>query len=251
MEQNEHWIFLRGLVREKGHWHDFVQTFQRARPRASVELIDTHGNGESFQETSPLTIREQMEFVRGKSRAVAQQKKIRLLAISMGAMIATEWMLRHPQDVEAAVLISNSLAATSSFYQRLRPGALGKLVRSALIRDIENRERLILRMELNLCHDLNELVAENVRLTKARPVRPANAVRQLLACLRYHGFTIRPQVPVLLLSGLGDQIMNPKCVSDLARQWKVPHYHHPLAGHDVAVDDGKWVLDHIEKFFSA
>ena len=248
MDQREHWIFLRGLVREKGHWHDFVQRFQQARPLASLELIDTQGNGEFYQQTSPLAIRAQMEFVRGQSQAAARRQKVHLLAVSMGAMIATEWMLRYPQEIARAVLISNSLAATSRFYHRLRPSALGKLVQGALLGKLAARERFIVKLEFTLRRDLNDLVSENVRLAKAHPVRPANAVRQLLACLRYGGSAMRPQAPVLLLSGRGDQIMNPVCARDLAERWQVPHFEHPLAGHDVAVDDAGWVLNQIENF---
>jgi pimeloyl-ACP methyl ester carboxylesterase len=63
----------------------------------------------------------------------------------MGGMVALEWALHHPLEVNGLVLINSSLGGISPFWRRLRPGALGPLAR-ALIAGSAEREALIHRL---------------------------------------------------------------------------------------------------------
>ena len=48
-------------------------------------------------------------------------------------------------------------------------------------------------------------------------------------------------MPVLVLAGAGDALVDPECSRTLARRWQADYAEHSAAGHDLALDDGPWV----------
>jgi pimeloyl-ACP methyl ester carboxylesterase len=68
---------------------------------------------------------------------------------------------------------------------------------------------------------------------RAHPVSRANALRQLLAAMRYRAPRRVPPVPLLLLSGAADGLVHPACSAAVARAWRLPMAVHPDAGHDL------------------
>ena len=52
-------------------------------------------------------------------------------------------------------------------------------------------------------------------------------------------------VPVLVLNGGGDRMVDPRCSQALAEGWSVPLRVNPDAGHDLTLDQGEWVLEQI------
>src|SRR4051812_8242565 len=115
----KNWVFIRGLAREKGHWGDFPEFFSRQFPNSHIEAIDLPGIGDNADISSPTSIARIMELVRDEALEKFNDEKFAVLAVSLGAMIAMEWMKQHPNDLEAAVLI-NSSAKGSALYKRLR-----------------------------------------------------------------------------------------------------------------------------------
>jgi pimeloyl-ACP methyl ester carboxylesterase len=73
-----------------------------------------------------------------------------------------------------------------------------------------------------------------------------NALRQLAAAARYRAPSHVPSVPVLLLAGARDRLVDPRCSEALARHWNAPIAVHPAAGHDLALDDGAWVAAQVK-----
>jgi len=47
--QKKKWFFLRGLVREAGHWSGFLEKFAEAFPDCEPIPLDIPGNGRHFQ----------------------------------------------------------------------------------------------------------------------------------------------------------------------------------------------------------
>src|SRR4051812_33518924 len=93
------WILLRGLAREKEHWGPFVEQIQAAFPGDEVLAIDLPGVGEFATESSPQTISEIFAFVRAQCVARAKsQAQFKLLAMSLGGMVAMEWLEQRPED---------------------------------------------------------------------------------------------------------------------------------------------------------
>jgi pimeloyl-ACP methyl ester carboxylesterase len=78
-------------------------------------------------------------------------------------------------------------------------------------------------------------------LWRQHPVSRMNAVRQLWAASRYRLPVNKPAVPLLVLVGAGDALVDPSCSQRLAQHWQTAFAEHPSAGHDIALDDGAWV----------
>ena len=128
-EAGKNWILLRGLSRESAHWGAFVPLLQASFPDAKVTLLDLPGTGRFYQEDSPNTINGITEQVRSLAQSEGLlEQPVTILALSLGAMVAWEWMLSHPKDISGAALINTSFAGLSPFYQRLRWQSYGKFL---------------------------------------------------------------------------------------------------------------------------
>src|SRR5690606_27264001 len=80
-------------------------------------------------------------------------------------------------------------------------------------------------------------------------VTRANALRQLYAAARFKAPAALPaSVPVLVLNGGGDRMVDPRCSQALAAGWSIPLRVHAHAGHDLTLDDGEWVLGQIRNW---
>jgi len=88
-------------------------------------------------------------------------------------------------------------------------------------------------------------------LRDAYPVSRKNALRQLLAATRYRPPLTEPKVPLLVLSSLGDGLVDPRCSGMLTALWHCAGATHPWAGHDLTLDDGPWVAARIREWLAA
>lgn len=238
-----HYILLRGLTRESAHWGDFVPQLKTAFPNAKPTLLDLPGAGSYFRAASPFTIRGILEMVRAQA---AEQGALRepatLIAVSLGGMVAWEWMLSHPEEIAGAVLINTSLGGLSPFYRRLRWQCYGKLFAAAGNRNVEAREPALLELLSNRKDTFPQTAATWIEIQKARPVSAKNAARQLLAAALYRPEDIKPGPPILLLNSLGDKLVSPDCSEAIAQKWRLELHTHPWGGHDLTVDDSEWVV---------
>jgi len=236
------WIFLRGLTRESRHWGDFPAVFRREMPDTEVFVPDLPGNGRLNALRSPAGI----GAMAGHCRATLQAQGVRppycLLAMSLGAMVAAEWATRHPEDLSGAVLISTSFGGISPFHRRLRPRNYATLLGLALpgMNDAA-REAAVLRLTSRLAEDRDRIVRDWSAWRREHPVARANALRQLWAAACYRPPAQRPAVPLLVLAGARDGLVDPACSRELARLWQTGYAEHPAAGHDLPLDDGAWV----------
>lgn len=245
------WVFLRGLIRQHRHWEDFPDRFQAAFPGTVVLALDLPGNGDLCDRVSPASVAGMVESVRKQLAARHVRGPVNVLALSLGAMVAIEWMERHPEDIERAVLMNTSLRGMSGLTDRLRPeNYVAVLKHLLLVRDPVLRESLVLDLSTNLFRDKALLARKWADYATAHPTSRANAVRQLLAAARYSAPPARPHEHVLLLQGLGDHIVNPVCTTRIAERWRWPLLSHPSAGHDLTLDAGDWVIDCIRGWLS-
>lgn len=236
------WIFLRGLTRERRHWGDFPAVFRRELPDAEVLVPDQPGNGTLNALRSPAGIGAMAEHCRATLQAQGVRPPYCLLAMSLGAMVAAEWATRHPEDLSGAVLISTSFGGISPFHRRLRPRNYATLLGLALpgMNDA-TREAAVLRLTSRLAEDRDRIVRDWSAWRREHPVSRANALRQLWAAARYRPPAQRPAVPLLVLAGARDGLVDPACSRELARLWQTGYAEHPAAGHDLPLDDGAWV----------
>lgn len=234
------WVLLRGLSRESRHWGDFPEQLRQACGDAAVVALDLPGNGRRHGERSPATVGALVADLRRQLQQRGLAPPYRLLALSLGAMVAVEWAVRQPQEVAGAVLINTSLRPFSPFYQRLKPGHYPALFGLLHERDAGRRERIILGLTSNRPPDAATLAAWTAWAGQ-HPVAPGNALRQLLAAARFVAPAVPPALPLLVLASAGDRLVDVRCSRRLAWAWQTAYAEHPTAGHDLPLDDGAWV----------
>ncbi len=246
---NQVWVLLRGLIREQRHWESFPALLAGHMPGARIVVVDLPGNGVHCREPSPYRMRGMVEAVRLDLRQQGVIGPVSVLALSLGAMTALEWMSAYPQDVERAVLINTSLRAFSPLWHRLRPQNYGPIARELLFgSNALQRERLILGITTNLLPD-RELYAQRwAAYTAERPISRRNALVQLFAAARYRQPAHPPRCPVLLLNGQGDRLVDPRCSERLAIAYGIPLEKHATAGHDLALDAPIWLAERVAEF---
>ena len=242
------WVLLRGLVRESRHWGNFPELLARELPEAQVLPLDLPGNGSLNKALSPLTIPAMAEYCRTELARQGVPPPYHLLAMSMGGMVAAAWATAHPQEVNSCVLINTSFGSFSPLHQRLRPGALLRLIKGLLTLSDHSREGVIFSLTSNLPREHAPQVVEAwCAIRSASPVSPGNTARQLLASARYKA-PLKAPVPTLLLLGAGDRLVDPQCSREIAARWDCALAVHPWAGHDLTLDDGPWVAGRVRNW---
>jgi alpha-beta hydrolase superfamily lysophospholipase len=240
------WILLRGLTRESAHWGRFAGLLKERLPGAQVLTLDLPGNGRLNQERSPARIEATMQDCRQQLRDLGIAAPYHLLAMSLGAMVAVDWAVRHPQELAGCVLINTSLRPFSPWYQRLRAANYGALLGLLIApRSDRQQEETILRLTSRHLHAGAAVVDDWTALRQARPVSRSNALRQLIAAARYRAPAQAPAVPLLVLASTRDALVDVRCSRRLAQQWGADIVEHPSAGHDLALDDGAWLAEQV------
>ena len=243
----KNWILLRGLARESAHWGDFVPLLQAAFPDADIATVDLPGTGRYYQGDSPNTIKAITEVVREQAHSQGLlQKPVTLLALSLGGMVAWEWLHNYPDDCCGAALISTSFAGLNPFYQRLRWQSYGKFFALLAQRYLHSRELAIIQLVNNSREKDEKLVKEWEQIQKERPVSLKNLVNQMLAAASFGPSPSKPTQPVLLLNSQGDRLVAPACSEAIQKKWQLALRTHPWAGHDLTVDDGDWVAEQLK-----
>lgn len=240
-------LLIRGLSREQRHWGRFRPMLAGAVANPILSY-DFAGCGLLHQQSSPCSISALRQSVRVQLQQAPQfTGKVHLVAISLGAMLAADWAGQYPQEVASLTLINSSVRPLSPFYQRLHwrnyPRILGGIFMSAA-----KRERLILELT-SATPAVHQAVVANWQLwQQQRPVSLLNLLRQLCAASRFN-VAPAPACPTLLVSSLGDKLVNPQCTTALARYWQVPHVQHAWGGHDLPLDDANWLVNQLAAFF--
>jgi len=236
------WILLRGLTREARHWGALPAALQARCGIARMTLLDLPGNGAQAAVRAPPDVAAMVEHVRAGARRQALAPPYRVLAMSLGAMVAAEWARRYPQEIGALVLVNTSMRPFGSVAQRLRPRNWPALAGMALRwHDGPYCERAIHRLTCNAIATRETDVAAWSAIRASAPVSRGNALRQLWAAARYRAGAAPPSCPTLLVSSTADHLVDPACSARLAAAWGVRHRWHPWAGHDLPHDDPAWL----------
>ncbi len=237
------WILLRGLARESAHWGAFIPLLRATFPDAQITLLDLPGTGNFYQETSPDNIPAITESVR--QHALEQgllQQPVTILALSLGGMVAWQWMQKYPQDICGATLINTSFANLSPFYQRLRWQSYRDFFALLVARNLFSKEYKIVRLVSNRRDQDQQIAQAWEKIQLERPISFKNSLRQIIAAASFRAFDKKPDVPVLLLNGLGDRLVASVCSEAIHKKWQLELRRHPWAGHDLTLDDGAWVI---------
>ena len=237
------WVLLRGLTRESRHWGGFAQVLGQAVHAARVIALDLPGNGALHRSRSPASVEAMAAHCRAELRRCGVAPPYHVLAMSLGAMVATAWAVTARDEIAAAVLINTSMRPFSPFHQRLRPANCATLLRLLLTRASETRwEGAVLAMTSRARgRDDAALLRAWVAYRHECPVAAANALRQLWAAARFRAPLRNPFSRVLVLGSMSDALVDVRCSQQLAHHWSCDVRLHPWAGHDLPLDDGAWV----------
>jgi pimeloyl-ACP methyl ester carboxylesterase len=242
------WIFLRGLTREARHWGELPAMWQ-ARGLGQPITIDLPGNGTQAYAPVPNAVRGMLDAVRAEAKRRDIVPPYRILAMSLGAMVATDWAQTYPEEVAGLVLINTSMRPFCSVSERLRPDTWAALL--GMARHWQDRvrcERTIHRLTCERLDTRDADIAAWVEISQTAPVSRRAAWRQLMAAARFHAQRERPACQTLILSSQADRLVNPICSEHLENAWQVAHQRHPWAGHDLPHDDPQWVCESVGMF---
>lgn len=238
-------VLIRGLLREQRHWGSFIQVLQQAFPKTKIITLDIPGNGQLNQQTSPANIAALTDALRLQ---LPPHSTINLIALSMGGMIALDWMNRYPTEIHAAILINTSVRPYSPFYHRLRWQAYPSILKT-LTGTPELAEENIFSFTSNLHPDKEKTLANWLQWRTSNPVSKLSAIRQLWAAAKFK-MQDKPLHPVLIVCCKQDQLVNYRCSLKLHRVWGCDYQQHETAGHDLSLDDPQWLADIIQRWIS-
>lgn len=248
------WVLLRGLMRDARHWGEFPMQFQNGMGVQNVLTLDFPGNGSLHDQASATSVSDMASHCRAQLKQLGYAPPYRVLALSLGAMVAVEWSEQHPQEIERLVLINTSLAPHNPFYHRLRPANYPALIGILLFGSIAQRERLILRLTSTQTRSEQQqatLLEQWIAFAHSSPVTRINVLRQLRAANSYRAASTAPSVPLLLLAAQQDRLVSVRCSLTLAQRWGCAIRLHPTSGHDLPLDDGVWVTQQVKKWLAA
>lgn len=243
-KSNRQWLLLRGLTRGQFHWYDFPEKLQSQFPNDEIVLIDLPGNGFRNQEVSPLQISEYTQDLRQKLQNKGQ---LHVIAVSMGAMVALDWLSRFPEDIQKAYLVNTSVKGLTPFYQRLKPVNYPVILK-ALFQSKLSLEKMILKITSNNLDRQHQVLYEFAKRAEQYPISPQNLIRQLVAS---SGFLLPESLPaqkIHLFYSDHDRLVSCDNSKVLAEKLQVKVDRHPWAGHDLALDDPEFLLSKLNLY---
>lgn len=241
-------LLLRGLIREQHHWGDFPNILQEHFPQTEILMLDIPGNGCFYQSTSPKTIAGMTDALRQQLKDLEKSVPVNLLALSMGGMIAIDWMTRYPEEIATGVLVNTSLANLSPFYQRLRWQRYGLLLKMIRQTPAEKEQTILTLTSNHQQHNADLLKAWQQR-QQQYPVTPQNALNQIIASATFQP-TQRPSQPLLVVTSKADQLVDYRCSIKLHQAWHTALEQHETAGHDIPLDDPLWLSQIIKDWYA-
>lgn len=246
--QKQFFLF-RGLVREAKHWGDFPQHLTQVHAGSEVITIDIPGAGTLVHSKAPLSIQGMVEIMRQEyQQKVKDDHEQILIAVSLGGMIAAQWLKSYPQDFDKVVLINTSYGGVSPLFDRLKPKALAHVLQVPWMKGRQKEEH-ILRLVKNHAQGFKETLDLWEEIEKERPVSVENSVRQLLAAASFRIGNWKPEHDVLILASTQDRMVSVNCSRKIAQKWQAPIVEHPTGGHDLTSDDPQWVAEKINLLY--
>lgn len=242
-------VLLRGLARETGHWLGFPDVLrQEMGADCEVFCVDFPGCGEHYEAPALNAVDAMTDHARQRLANQGidlDQEAVYLIGVSMGGMVALDWLARFPNEVAGVVLI-NSSAGHQPFWWRLRPRAWFSFL-LALTLPPTRREAWVLRKVSNCVEDYPQFLCQWQLIQQQRPVSRTTILTMLKAAARFQPRIIEG-AKGLVLGSSADRLVSVKASQDLARRYGWPLVIHPHAGHDLPLDDAPWIALRIHQW---
>lgn len=249
------WILLRGLTREARHWGEFLEHFRRIvtrdDPDAEFVTLELPGNGDANAARSPTGVAQYVAAIRTTAAERTSGGPYRVLAMSLGGMVATAWAQHHPEEIERLVLINTSMRPFCRTTERLRVSAWPRL--AWVVANWARAGACEQGIHALTCaeHAQRERDIDTwTQIRHTRPVSAHNGLRQLFAAARFEADRSAPNCPTLILSSARDRLVDPVCSARIASSWGAEHLEHPRAGHDLPHDDPVWTSESVQNWLA-
>ena len=242
-------VLLRGLAREAKHWGEFETALSNASYCQKIIMCDFPGVGIHHNMTGPASIRQIVDFIKSNHHSqLEKEKPLFLIGLSLGGMVAYEYLKQHPGLFEKVAIINSSFRGLSPLYHRVKPGAIVQLLRIMAEKQHTKREASILRLISNFHTQDQKVLHKFVEICNKRPVKIRNVVNQLIAASRYRFKLAKiPEFKGLVLCSREDRMVSYQCSHAFAKALQWPIAEHSLAGHDLPLDAPEWIIKEISK----
>jgi pimeloyl-ACP methyl ester carboxylesterase len=242
------WLLLRGLMRECRHWGNFPERMQALDKVDRIVCVDLPGVGTESGRMFIPNIKDVVRDVRTRFLQIENPTvgEWGVLGHSLGGMIAMQWANDFPQDFKKIVVMSSS-SRDVPIWKRLKLYSMQKVVEIFLEKDVRLREKKIIQMISNLKKDDPKVLQEWVDIEKSCPLAKTVAVEQLLGAALFR-LPKKVQPPMLVLASRADRMVDSYCSEYISKKFKAPLHIHPTSGHDLALDDGDWVLQKVNQW---
>jgi pimeloyl-ACP methyl ester carboxylesterase len=239
-----------GLTKESRHWsEDFLAELKKSLGPIEIHLVDLPGAGKHLEIKSPRSISGIVD--KARSHQIFNPKRKRLvIAISLGGMVAWDWVTRYPDDFHGFVMINSSLAGVSPVFKRLMPKALYGFIQIALAPKGEKKEKAILKLCSNR-PDLSEKILPRwSEIGREANMRLSNVINQLLAAMKFKPGQL-PVLPMLVVAAQKDRLAYYKCSQDIAHltSAKFVLCTDPTVGHAFHVDGPEFLAHEIKTWW--
>ncbi|MBG09344.1 MAG: hypothetical protein CME68_11335 [Halobacteriovoraceae bacterium] len=248
--ENLNCFLIRGLGREVRHWGKFKRLMEKEC--SLLHCLELPGFGEKVDEISPKTIRGCVEKLRKEYLEVKEEhgkdNESILCSISLGGMIALDWMSAFPEDFKSGIVMNTSAGNVSSFLRRIKVEGILNLAKAIKENNKRERERNTFRLVSNRRVD-EKIVDEWGYYAEEIAPDKKNFFRQLKAAFSFK-VSENIDVPILFLASKRDRMVDFKCSEDLAVLLNASIEYNLDAGHDMTLDDPNWVINKMKNFDS-
>lgn len=244
-------LLIRGLAREKRHWYGFDEQVQNTFPNDKVVCIDIPGAGKYNKINAPVSIPKIQNFIRKEFLKENSTEELHIVAISLGGMIALNWASSFPVEPQSLVLMNSSVASISPIHHRLKPAAIKLILKIVLQTNSYSRERKIADLVSNLTSQKKDEIAQVFsEYAMNTPITLENAMRQITAAIKFKPNFATIKCKGLILTSKNDNMVDNKCSYAIHKKLHWPLKTHPIAGHDLSLDDPDWVCHQLKNFYS-
>ena len=246
--ENLNCFLIRGLGREVRHWGKFSKLMEKEC--SLLHCLELPGFGKKVDEISPRTIHGcvlelRKEYLKVRESYGKGNQSV-LCSISLGGMVALEWLRAFPEDFKCGIVMNTSAGNISSLLKRIKVEGLLNLAKAIKEENKRERERNTFRLVSNRTVDEKIVDDWNHYAEEVAPDKK-NFFRQLQAAFSFK-VSDGIQVPILFLASKRDRMVDFKCSEDLASFLNASIEYNLDAGHDMTLDDPKWVIKKMRDF---
>jgi pimeloyl-ACP methyl ester carboxylesterase len=232
-------LLLRGLGRSGKHWHSFPEQLKEID--LEVYSLDLPGNGELSKVESPRAISAYTDITRLKYLKIEKGDSPKILiAISLGGMVALDWLSRYPLDFDHVFVINSSAKDIIPIYKRFNLSML-KNFKTVFLASPYFKEKAILEFTLSIKKVDDDLIYSNIE-SEDKTTSFKNYFNQIFSASKFSLPKISDTKKLHIITSKGDKLVSYQASKNISTFYNCSIDIHPNAGHDLPLDDSKWLI---------